>query len=503
MKTKLLAAIFLTCLSVPSFSQKTEWLVFPGKYSDIEFFAPNMYKVHNGKKIGIIDNSGKVLLPAQYDAVNLFYEGRAIFVQQGSHGWQIMGVLNEDGSVEYTNGEYYVIPKYMFFSEGYLTVMDGNGNYGYLDEKMNPVFEFTPNKVTPFSEGWAAVGEQEDFYWLTADGEKVLLRLPNGGTPFGGTCTYNGKTYTWDQDGVCFVINSDGKINKISESDIPDIDYLNRSGSGMGKKVPYQRYTQTFQYIWKPRERDGMWSYVSGDGKLLSPFIYDEAEKFSNDVALASQNGKKGMLHVVADNETFYTSVLQRILRYSGSSACKGNFRLSVPEKWNKQNIKIVLRDKTDGTKIPVTMESDNTYSFVYNTNKTLAKEEKAFSIEISSNDVELWRGEENFTFVQNAKLTSRISVNNATANANDLCSVTALIKNPSGMPVTTTVTLSGGGSNARFNNKTIQLTIPPYSTRSVTSSFTVKKVELNGWCSVTVSDGIGSKKSHLELAPF
>lgn len=490
-------------MSLASFCQKAEWLVGPGRYSDIEYFAPNMYKVHDGDKIGIIDNTGKEILPARYDAVNLFYEGRAIFVNDTNRGWQVMGVLNEDGSVAYADGDYYVVPKFMFFSEGYLTVMDSRGYYGFLDENMKPAFDFTPNKVTPFSEGWAAVGEGDDFYWLTNSGEKILLRLPNGGTPNGGTCTYNGNTYTWDEDGYCFRIGGDGRISKISVEQIPDIDYQNRSGSNFGEEVPYERFTQKFDDTWMPEERNGQWSYISGNGKLLSPFQYDEVGRFSDNVAIASKNGRKGMLHIVADDATFYTSPLMVSQNYSDGDVCQCGFKLSIPDKWVGHSYTVKLHDSATGEVIPINNDNDNTYTFKYKPNGTMPIVEKTFDIEVSSNGIELWQGNESFRFVQRAKLAPFINVNNATANANDLCTVTATIKNPSGMTVTTTVTLSGGGKTASFNKRTVQLTIPPHSSRSVSSTFNVKKVELNGWVSVTTSDGTSSHRSNLELAPF
>jgi hypothetical protein len=62
---------------------------------------------------------------------------------------------------------------------------------------------------------------------------------------------------------------------------------------------------------------------------------------------------------------------------------------------------------------------------------------------------------------------------------------------------------LSGGGNKARFENKTVTLTIPAHSSRSITSNFLVKNVELNGWCAVSTSDGTSSRRNNLELKPF
>ena len=121
----------------------------------------------------------------------------------------------------------------------------------------------------------------------------------------------------------------------------------------------------------------------------------------------------------------------------------------------------------------------------------------------VTKNGKVLWQGKESYSFEKRAKLKSFIRVHNNGANSNDRCLVTATIKNPSSVDVTTTVTLSGGGAKAHFANKSVKMTIPAYSTRSITSYFVVKNVELNGWCAVNITNGASAKRSGLQLKPF
>lgn len=501
MKRFILTNLLLTVAFLGVLAQSVEWLVSP-EYSEIKYFGPQMYKVTKDGKVGIITTSGTTLLRPEYDAINLFFEGRAVFVNRTPKGWMIKGVLTEDGDVYFAKREYYLLTDYMFYSEGFLTVSDGNGRYGYLDEKCQPAFDFTNDEVRPFSEGFAAVGNEDTFHWINTSGEQILPRLKNGGTPYGGTNFYDGKAYLWDEDGVFFLLGGDGRTTKIQGQDLI-VDYLYRVGTNKGEKVEYSKYEQTFSNQWQPEERNGRWTLISTSGKLVSPFQYDEITRFSNGTAVAGYDGKLGLIHMVDDNSTFSTHVNKNSFIFTEGAACKCEFQLSVPEKWRGQPITVVLKDPDTGNQLSIENKGRNNYSFSYKPNSSSSQENKDFRVEVKNNGIQLWQGQESFTFVQRTKLSSSIRVNNADANSSDRCLVTATIKNPSSIDVTTTVTLSGGGNKARFENKTVTLTIPAHSSRSITSNFLVKNVELNGWCAVSTSDGTSSRRNNLELKPF
>lgn len=501
MKKVFLTNLLLLAMIIATNAQTVEWLVSP-EYSEMKYFGPQMYKVVKDNKVGIIATDGTVILRPEYDAINLFYDGRAVFVNRSPNGWQVKGVLADDGSTHFAKGEYYLMTDYMFYSEGLLTVTDGKGRYGYLDEKCQPAFDFTTDEVRPFSEGFAAVGSEETFHWINTSGEQILPRLKNGGTPFGGTNFYDGKAYLWDEDGVFFVLGGDGRTTAVQQQDLI-VDYLYRVGSDKGEKVEYAAYKPQFSNQLVPEKRNGKWTFISKDGKPLSPFQYDWVSNFCDGSAVAATDGKYGLLHVVDDKSTFSTHASKSNHFFSAGAACNCEFQLSVPEKWRDQPISVLLKDPSTGDQISIENKGSNNYSFSYKPNAESTQENKDFRIEVKNNGIQLWQGEESFTFVQRTKLTSSIRVNNADANSSDRCLVTATIKNPSPIAVTTTVTLSGGGNKARFENKTVTLTIPPHSSRSITSNFLVKNVELNGWCAVQTTDGTSSRRSNLELKPF
>lgn len=499
---KLFALTFFCTLSAVAMSQTAEWLVAP-QYSEIKYFGPEMYKVTKDSKVGIIGTDGRTILKPEYDAINLFYEGRTVFVNRTPQGWQVKGVLAEDGTVTYAEDTYYLLSDYMFFSEGLLTVRDSKGYYGFLDDKCKPAFAFGPDEVHPFSEGFAAIGSGETFHWINTYGEQILPTLKNGGTPYGGTNFYNGRAYLWDEDGVFFVLNENGQTEKTPSRELI-VDYLYRTDTGEGSSVAYTKYSQEYDKYWMPEERDGQWTFISSNGKLLTPFQYDKVDYFSDGAAIAELEGKYGLLHVVEEKATFFTRISNRRLIFSAGEACTCKFSLSVPDKWKGESLTVSLKDAETGNRLTLKNNGGYNYSFTYRPRTSTYTEKKKFLVEVKNYDIKIWQGEENFTFTPLIKrLTSSIRVNNADADASNRCYVTATIKNPSPVAITTTVTMSGGGKNAQFANKTVSLTIPAYGSRSVTSSFLVKKVVLDGWCSVTTSNGTSARRSNLELKPF
>lgn len=497
---KLFTIITLVTLSASTFAQTAEWLVAP-QYSEIKYFGPKMYKVSQNGKIGIVGSDGRIILSPKYDAINLFYEGRAVFVNHTSLGWQVKGVLSEDGTVKYAEEAYFLLPDYMFYSEGLLTVRDSDGLYGYLDDNCHPAFKFTKDEVRPFSEGFAVVGKEETFHWIDTSGEQILPRLKNGGTPYGGTNFYNGKAYLWDEDGVFFVLNEDGRTEKVPTRDL-EVDYLYRAESGEGEDVIYSKYEQDYSKQWIPEERDGLWTYLSSKGKLLTPFQYESVEKFADGAAVAQYDGKYGLLHVVEDKSTFYTQNRRNSQVFSAGGTCNCEFLLSIPDKWKGQPITVTLRDTDSGNILNLMKKGQNIFTFSYKPNASNARERKTFRVEVKNNGIQLWQGEESYSFVQRTKLIPHIKVTNADANSNDVCNVVATISNPSSIPVTTTITLSGGGKSATFKKVTQSVTIPAHGSKQIKSAFYVKKVDFNAWCAVSTSDGT-SKRCNAELKPF
>lgn len=511
-RKQILASLMLLA-GLPLFAQTTDWLVRP-EYSRMSYFAPGMYKVKANGKYGVIDKEGKTVLEPKYDSIDPFYNGVAIFGNEEGQNFVVAGMISDEGEVTFIRDKFYIIPDYPVFSEGYMPVMNARGLYGYIDEKGNPAFEFTKDVTRPFVEGTASVGEGDDFCWLTTDGEKYSMYLSDGSVPWGCSNFYDGAAYVWNDEGRIFRIGDDGRTVRIDKDEIY-VDYLYRAYSDHKLEDDYTIYKPTPDDNWTPKSQNGYWTYVDRHGRTLSPYKYDEAKRFTDGVAMASQNGKWGLLHLVAEDEgSFAADVRKRSHNYNPGKSVECEFSLSVPQKWRGRNYHVDVIDIPTGQKLQVNSSGKNRYRFSYSPEGRQGKDEHQFRVVVADNNSTIWGSDLEYEFnkvdqpvaqpaKKQAPLRASIRVNNAEANRNNQCIVTATVYNPSSEAVTTTVTLSGGGQKSAFANRSVTLRIPAHGSKSVTSAFVVRKVELGGWCSVKVSSGSGMSKKNLQLKPF
>lgn len=498
--------LLLSC-SISATAQTADWKVSP-KYSAIKQITPTLYKVQEGRKIGIIDKYGVEKIKPAYDELTPFYEGFALLYDRHPEGMLLRGIVSETGEVIQADSRYYLFPEYPFFSEGFLPVRESSGLQGYLTPDCRPAFQFIKDDIHPFSEGSAAVGEGDDFAMLNTYGEKMFVALPGGDYAFGGTNYYNGKCLVWDEDWKCYILDDSGKFESLGRQDLSQIkvDYLYRFGSGQGSRIPATPSNIETESTWQPVNNGGRWTYKNSAGKLLTPYRYDNAERFSEGVAIASLDGKYGLLEIVEDKAVFASWAPKSGLSYSPGSDVKCEFSLSIPQKWRNQDLRIELHDAQSGINIPYERKG-NSFIFNYRPEGNTDREQKSVAINVSHGGSPLWRGEETYEFTKiqkpKVRLQAAIRLNNADANSSDQCIVTATLRNPGPTPITTTVHLTGGGNKASFGNKSMTITVPAYGTKSISGAFTVKKVELNGWCAVTTGDGASAKRSNLQLKPF
>lgn len=481
-------------------AKSTEWLVTP-QYDQMEGYSSDLYRVVRDGKSGLVSSEGKVVLAPEYDLILNFYEGIGVFGNYTSEGAVIKGTVTEENKISYASEVYYLLNDYPFYSEGYIPVMDDSGQYGYLNENCRPAFKFSNDETRPFSEGFAAVGEGNDFHWLTTTGEEIFLSLPNGSFPYGGTNFYNGIAYLWDEYGEDFyILDASGDVRKISPRELT-VDYLYRVDSGEGTQVNYKQYDGRYNQAWQPVEKNGKWSYKDSKGNILSSFQYDDVDYFQGLSARANVDGKWGLLQIVEDKESFFTKADNKVHVFSNKKGSDCTFRLSVPDKWKDENLIVSIKDPETGETFDLRKKQDNVYAFTYHPDESKTTLSKTFVIDVKKDDVSIWQGEENYDFAQAIRLLASLRVKNK-ADASNRCFVTATISNPSSIPVTTTVTLSGGGSNSQFNTQKVNLTIPANSRRSVTSAFILRGVELDGWCAVATTDGGHARRNNLELKP-
>lgn len=480
-------------------AQNTDWLVKP-EFDAMEYYGPQMYKVTKSGKFGIVTADGRTLLEPKYDFISPFYEGRSVVADNEGDKLRVKGTLTTDGTAVLTDEPVYLCPDYPFYSEGFLPVKNAQGLYSYLNEKGKVAFPFTSRESRPFCEGIASIGVNKDFRWLTVSGEILDMRLPNGGTPYLSTSYHNGEAYVQDEDGEMFFLSNSGEARKIATRPI-EPDYLFRADTKSGKEIPYASFEPETDNYWRPSQRQGKWGYLNEEGKPLCLYKYDAALAFAYGSAPARQNGRWGLIEVVPDDATFSLSTKNRSFVYSPGGSCRCEFALAVPEKYAGEKLQVSVKDRTTGQIVNYTRQG-NAYAFNVKPSGNGKNESHTFDVAVKVGDFEAWRGEETYTFTQRVKLTASIALRNDRADLQGRCYVTATVRNPSSIPVTTVITLSGRGEKNSFSGGRKECKIPAGGSATISGYFNVQKVEYAGHCKVTTSEGTSASKNGLTLRP-
>lgn len=317
--------------------------------------APNIYR-HVGQFVngyckvmvddvltGLIDSTGRVVVPCIYESVELPSEGRVLVYNQG-----LFGFTDLEGNL--------VIPiQYLeagSFSDGCAPVLVAVDSFytacSFIDTAGNLLFPAQYENLQPFTCGYALVRQYQRWGVIDRTGRMVLNTMfENATTFFGDTLFFAGDQngmalydvsmkpltkplYTWTggmQDGRISVMR-DGKygfLDRYGREVIPCIYdetglfYLERTmvriGSRFGiidtagnyilpleyectsMKADYYVYRDSLALV----QKDGMRGYVDLHGHIAIPFYFTDAYQFSEGLAAVQYGGRWGYIDTKGD----------------------------------------------------------------------------------------------------------------------------------------------------------------------------------------------------------
>ncbi len=199
------------------YNRKNEWVIKP-QYDNGGNFKGGLAVVEKGGKEGIIDSTGKIILPIQYASIY------ANTVDDGYFGVEMVS----NGDKEYINAQgkpFTSVPvKYLFSAHGHrlLPYCDKNDQYGYLNQDGSVFIPSQFERTESFYEGksWltgdasslkTAAGVKEDaFVKEYTVGEKIKSQKNGKGEYYPGTIKQIGEYYyliafdNGDQEWVVF-----------------------------------------------------------------------------------------------------------------------------------------------------------------------------------------------------------------------------------------------------------------------------------------------------------
>lgn len=237
--------------------------VIPFVYDDVfNGFCNGLASVAINEKWGFIDKNGKVVIPFIYDYATVFHDGFAI-VKKGNK----YGCIDKEGNEVIPIGKYECISG-MDFSldkEGLTAVMT-SGKWGYCDDNGKEIISCVYDKVSRFSEGYAAVWKS-NWAYINKNGELM--------TKFKFYDAYD------FEDGYAVVQNANRRYGVIDKK--------------FNEFIPYE-YQEIFQKEGFSVKLNGKWGFIDINRKIIHPCVYDKRIWFDNGFALVQKDGVLGCL---------------------------------------------------------------------------------------------------------------------------------------------------------------------------------------------------------------
>lgn len=513
---KRLFLLAIVCAAIISLqAQVITWAVKPGVYSKIEPCWGDMYFVYNGNNIGVINGDGSEVVTPNASRVTGFYGGHALVLKSDGGKERVMGILSTDGTYLKIDGTYYTIPYQEFFSEGLLTITDSRGQAGYMNENGVVVKSFKVSFISPFSEGYAVVGENEEYTLVDRRFNTLSIQLGSVSQVYGGSNVYNGVAIIWDGNGKFYNYDVNrGICKRISEPKSLEYDYMYCFSiiTKRSESVPYEQPIRSSKAL-TVIEKGNKFGYAN-EGKNILPCQFEQAESFYGNYAIVRLDGKCGIISLHKSEECFNAVATNSQIKYkkNENKDISHNFRIAVPSKWNTDKINVIIKDD-NGIHKDVVKKNGN-FEFLGNG----AIGNKKFSVEVESEGLILWTGELTYNYeqkkddpilppppVDGAKRVRDFAVtlklNNDQADKNNHCNVTATIYNPNSEDISALVTFTGSNLLESISKR---ITVPAKGTKNVGTYFTVKQRSAKGQnVTVTTSAGGTATLSGLQLIPF
>jgi hypothetical protein len=289
-----------------------DWLIRP-QFEYAADFQDNGYAVVQIKGFsGIIDASGKYVVPPTYNSISPFTEGRAIVIDK-----QGFKVINEKGQA-LTSKPYNYISSYSNGRAAFaLTKGQGSERYGYLDLQGKEVIPATFLNAGDFRDGKAVVKlKDKEYALIRLDGKRIATypyafvgALGNGLLPFQkvdsgkyGYINERGKEIIAPQYTLALSFEDGAAVVNTAEDYRWLYGLIDRDANFLIKPLynairPIGRQRVAVGKAIDPKQPFIGSQYAIGDteGKLLTDFQYYDVADYKN-----------GLASVTDGNQTFF-----------------------------------------------------------------------------------------------------------------------------------------------------------------------------------------------------
>lgn len=291
-------------------AESAKWTISP-RYSNIIDFGKGLYKVKSGNKFGVLDKSGKEVVPITADSITNPSEGYSLILKGEDDKLRLTAIMNAYGVLTKVNESWYV-DEFPFFSDGLLPVCTKKGKYGFIDVNGKVCIDFAYGSVHPFCEGKAAVSKgkgiagtalkllgikkKEKVFYIDKSGN-VLDLASDIGDIYLATSFSDDEALVINMNDKRFVINKEGKALRI-ESPTTILDFNDKYALRKKGEEESQGVNDHIGNGPKPYNEEGYYGYRYNGQVVLPPqFIY--AEPFNDGYAIAIAPTGYGLLQLI------------------------------------------------------------------------------------------------------------------------------------------------------------------------------------------------------------
>jgi TonB family protein len=240
------------------------------KYDAFGSFDKGLARVEKGGKVGLIDKTGKEIVPCIYNETSGFSEGFATIKKDGKWGF-IDTTGKEAVPCSYDNAGGY--------SEG-LACVEKNGKWGFIDKTGKEVIPCSYEMVNDFSEGLARVQKYGEWGIIDKTGKLIV------------PCSYDYVDLFREGFARVKKYGEWGIIDKTGKTLVPcsykEAGYFSEGLARVQKKLT----DETLGYN-LTAER---WGFIDTTGQEVIPCIYERVNDFSEGLAGVEKNRRWGFI---------------------------------------------------------------------------------------------------------------------------------------------------------------------------------------------------------------
>lgn len=216
-------------------------------------------------KMGIIDSTGKVIVPATFSRLNRLFDSEVGFSYRFYYDKKKQGILDENFNIIIPVGTYDDIN---IFLDGFFRVKK-DGKYSFVD-KQGKCFDKWFDDAKDFSLGLAAVKADSKWGFINHKGD---FAIQNKYSEANGFLREN-----------LAAVKLNGKWGFVDQT---------------GKVIIPFEYDKTTFFVNNncSVRKNGLWGYIDKTNTLFIPFQYDEAEPFFCELALVKKDGLFGYIN--------------------------------------------------------------------------------------------------------------------------------------------------------------------------------------------------------------